>query len=81
MKESLPSNHDLASPPVDIAQLQGDHFARAESESGKHAAGIAVDTDGIFGPGTERAVIKFQKREGLTVDGVVGPATLAEILG
>ena len=50
-------------------------------QKGSSAAGIDVDTDGIFGPGTERAVIKFQKREGLTVNGVVGPATLAEITG
>ena len=31
--------------------------------------------DGIFGPRTERAVIEFQKNNGLKVDGIVGPQT------
>ncbi|WP_455222676.1 peptidoglycan-binding protein [Kaarinaea lacus] len=40
-------------------------------------ADIEVEVDGIFGPGTERAVIAFQKKQGLVVDGIVGPATRA----
>ena len=31
--------------------------------------------DGIFGAGTKQAVIAFQKKNGLTADGVVGKAT------
>ena len=31
--------------------------------------------DGIFGAGTKKAVIAFQKKNGLTADGVVGKAT------
>lgn len=33
--------------------------------------------DGIYGSRTETAVKSFQKRNGLTVDGMAGPATLA----
>lgn len=33
------------------------------------------ETDGIFGAGTRAAVISFQKKNGLTADGVVGAAT------
>lgn len=32
--------------------------------------------DGIFGSGTRQAVVKFQRKNGLTADGVVGPNTL-----
>ena len=35
--------------------------------------------DGIFGPKTKSAVIYFQKRNGLTPDGIVGKKTLAAL--
>ena len=35
--------------------------------------------DGIFGSGTKKAVIAFQKKNGLTADGVVGKATYAAL--
>lgn len=35
--------------------------------------------DGIYGTATKNAVIKFQKKNGLTPDGIAGPATLKKI--
>ena len=35
--------------------------------------------DGIYGPKTETAVRKFQQKNGLTPDGIAGPATLQKI--
>ncbi len=35
--------------------------------------------DGSFGPGTEAAVIAFQRSEGLVADGIAGPRTLAAL--
>lgn len=35
--------------------------------------------DGIYGAKTEEGVKKFQKKHGLTADGIAGPATLAKI--
>jgi hypothetical protein len=36
---------------------------------------LGIEADGIFGPGTERAVREFQEVQGLDVDGIVGPKT------
>lgn len=44
----------------------------------KDLTGLGYDTvgiDGIFGPNTYNAVIKFQKVQGLNPDGIVGPQT------
>jgi hypothetical protein len=38
--------------------------------------GYNVSTDGLFGPGTEDAVIDFQRSQGLEADGYAGPNTL-----
>ncbi|MGG2027229.1 peptidoglycan-binding domain-containing protein [Gottfriedia sp. S16(2024)] len=38
-----------------------------------------MTADGIFGPITDRAVRNFQKKNGLTVDGKVGPKTWAKL--
>lgn len=42
---------------------------------------LGIGADGIFGPGTERALKEWQKGKGLVVDGIAGPATLGELLG
>ena len=41
--------------------------------------GYPLVADGLFGAVTEQAVKKFQKKEGLWADGVVGPKTWAKI--
>jgi putative chitinase len=42
---------------------------------------LGIGADGVFGPGTERALKEWQSSKGLSVDGIAGPATLGELLG
>jgi hypothetical protein len=44
------------------------------------SVGYATAVDGDFGPTTQTAVEQFQSVRGLTVDGIVGPATWAALL-
>ena len=42
---------------------------------------LNIYVDGDFGPGTENAVIIWQGENGLTADGIVGPATQSKMFG
>ncbi len=44
------------------------------------SAGDTIPIDGDYGPNTQTAVESFQTAEGLTADGIVGPATWAALL-
>lgn len=43
--------------------------------------GYSIAVDGIYGPGTERAVRDFQRKHDLAPDGIVGPKTISALEG
>ena len=57
-----------------IKQGQNSMLVKALQER-LNLMGYDVEADGDFGPGTHRAVKTFQAEYGLTIDGIVGPAT------
>ncbi len=40
---------------------------------------LGIPADGVYGPQTRRAVRKYQRNQGLAVDGIAGPATLSSL--
>lgn len=45
------------------------------------AHGFSLSVDGAYGPGSDSACRSLQSRKGLTVDGIVGPATWGATFG
>ena len=58
--------------------MKGQHVSNLQHLLAAH--GVKVDTDGVFGPGTERAVKEFQSERHLSVDGIVGSGTWRALL-
>lgn len=52
---------------------------KANQEKLKERGLYKGSVDGIFGSATQTAVKKFQKQQGLTQDGIAGPATLKRL--
>jgi putative chitinase len=78
--------------PVSLAEDAGDDDFEIEDigvlRKGSRGEGVkmmqeamGIGADGIFGPGTERALKEWQASKGLVADGIAGPATLGELLG
>jgi len=55
--------------------LQGPSISQVQERLNELGANPRLATDGIFGPLTEAAVVAFQRANGLTADGIVGPIT------
>lgn len=68
---SLPTlrRNDGAAPNKDVRYLQ----------QNLNKNGCPVNIDGVFGPKTEQAVINFQKKTKILVDGIVGQQTWARL--
>jgi len=62
---------------LQMPALQGDEVRTLQQALTK--AGFPLTVDGTFGTETDAAVRQFQQQKGLTVDGIVGPATRAAL--
>lgn len=57
-----------------------DHGALVRAaQAALNAEGAGLELDGVFGQRTREAVARFQRRRGLPPDGIIGPATRAEL--
>lgn len=77
--DGLRGVHDWVSPERMLgvgSEGSGIEDLQAALARARHDPGPA---DGDFGPRTENAVRAFQRQRGLTVDGLVGPQTMAEL--
>ena len=66
-------------PPLEIPPPMVGYGDRGSSVGWVQSYLDVTPVDGEFGPKTERAVEDYQARKGLSVDGVVGPATWAQL--
>ncbi|MEL7473388.1 MAG: peptidoglycan-binding protein [Planctomycetota bacterium] len=67
--------------PVLKAGSKGGEVKKAQDALNKKGAKPKLKTDGLFGPGTTKAVQEFQKKNKLKADGIVGKNTQAALQG
>jgi peptidoglycan hydrolase-like protein with peptidoglycan-binding domain len=75
--QSSSSSASESSDPKDILQLGDRSEAVTVIQKRLAEAGIRTGEEGVFDEATQEAVRQFQQGKGLTVDGIVGPKTLA----
>ena len=65
-----------------LAQSGGTGSSAVRSAGSTVAAlqsALGITPDGVYGPNTRRAVRHYQRNQGLAVDGIAGPVTLAHL--
>ena len=77
----MPSPEPSATPRSLQRGFTGSDDVREMQKKLKELGYYKGSADGDFGPGTEDAVIAFQKANGLTADGKAGPKTLEKLYG
>ena len=74
-KFGLPTSPKSEKDPEPTLKLGDKGWKVAQAERLLNFAGQSIVADGVFDKWTQKGVIGFQKRFGLTPDGIIGPAT------
>jgi peptidoglycan hydrolase-like protein with peptidoglycan-binding domain len=73
----------IALPIAAVDASAGERAARIVREAGSTVKALQraldIPADGVYGPQTKRAVRRYQRRHGLTVDGIAGRQTLTSL--
>ncbi|MFZ9889537.1 MAG: peptidoglycan-binding domain-containing protein, partial [Myxococcota bacterium] len=77
-RPSAPTEAEVAQPERVLRRGATGDDVRALQEK-LAAAGYRVTADGVFGPRTEETVKRFQRSQGLAIDGAVGPITQGKL--
>jgi peptidoglycan hydrolase-like protein with peptidoglycan-binding domain len=77
--DSNPDAHTMLGPGAGYASPQGSHQVRRLQRRLELAGEQPGPLDGLFGPRTEAAVVRFQLLAGLVPDGIAGPLTHAAL--
>ena len=73
----IPQNQPAKTRPLIRMWDRGEHVKHLQRELNRR--GFDLNEDGIYGPITQHAVTVFQRRTGLTPDGIVGPKTWGQL--
>lgn len=71
-------SHGTSAKRPDVKTAQGLLLARGHKD--ERTVDPETACDGYFGPGTETSTKEFQRSEGLTADGIIGPQTWRKLL-
>jgi peptidoglycan hydrolase-like protein with peptidoglycan-binding domain len=77
-KKPKPTPKPAAKPPAAAAQATYSSNGLSRAQIVALQKKIGVNADGIFGPKTHDALVKWQGANGLVADGIPGPRTLAK---
>jgi uncharacterized repeat protein (TIGR02543 family) len=80
-EKSQYNNHEKCIAYTGLLRSGSSGSAVRELQQELNVKGYALAADGIFGPKTKAAVMKFQKSQGIAVDGIVGPVTWGRLFG
>lgn len=79
LQEPVPALARIATLPTVSPGADGDEVVWAQEHL--NGAGAKLPVGGFYGARTAKAIVRFQRRQGLRPDGILGPKTWRDLLG